>query len=67
MRFHLPDEGVCDRSVFCNAEHKQTDSRGVKNYMTATKENLKDLIKTEVSGSDPCVKSVKFTVPAEAV
>ncbi len=35
--------------------------------MTATKENLKDLIKTEVSGSDPCVKSVKFTVPAEAV
>lgn len=35
--------------------------------MTAIKENLKDLIKTEVSGSEPCVKSVKFTVPAEVV
>jgi trigger factor len=35
--------------------------------MTATKKNLKDLIITEVSGSEPCVKSVKFTVPAEAV
>ncbi|MFA6567407.1 MAG: trigger factor [Victivallales bacterium] len=35
--------------------------------MTAIKETLKDLIKTEVSGSEPCVKSVKFTVPAEVV
>ena len=35
--------------------------------MTASKENLKDLIKTEMSGSEPCVKSVKFTVPAKAV
>ncbi|MFA6291834.1 MAG: trigger factor [Victivallales bacterium] len=35
--------------------------------MTASKESLKDLIKTEVSGSEPCVKSVKFTVPAKAV
>ncbi len=35
--------------------------------MTASKETLKDLIKTEVSGSEPCVKSVKFTVPVEAV
>lgn len=35
--------------------------------MTASKENLKDLIKTEISDSEPCVKSVKFTVPAKAV
>ena len=35
--------------------------------MTASKETLKDLIRTEVSGSEPCVKSVKFTVPVEAV
>ena len=35
--------------------------------MTAIKENLKDLIKIEVSGAEPCVKSVKFTVPAKAV
>jgi trigger factor len=35
--------------------------------MTASKETLKDLIKTEVSASEPCVKSVKFTVPIESV
>ena len=35
--------------------------------MTANKNSLKDVIQIEVSGSEPCVKNVKFTVPAEAV
>ncbi|MFZ2655658.1 MAG: trigger factor [Victivallales bacterium] len=36
--------------------------------MTSKQENLlKDSIKTEISGSEPCIKSVKFTVPADAV
>ncbi len=35
--------------------------------MTSKEQDLKDLIKIEISGSEPCVKSVKFTVPSETV
>ncbi len=35
--------------------------------MSPKQESLKDLIKSEASGSEPCVKNVKFTVPAEVV